>query len=476
MVASIVFCVALSVGGITGYFDSLAVGKFRSDIFNGITLPRLFATTATICLSIFYVIWLVQSRSAPRTFSTCLKIAAPFLAIAYFTYPLSSDVYLYLQYGRMAVEGVNPYLTGPFTFSSALTPFLYWGQTSTYGPISMLFFMISALVVPVSPILGIYTFKLFCLLFHIFNAALIWRIIAPVANRNKITMAYLINPVLLISHIADAHVDVFLCTTTILLIGCLYYRHAVGAILAIFAGFLTKTLPIVWVPLVIGFLVKRRRWKALGIAAFLCILVVFLLSQTVFPTFASWKSLINPGVSGQTARSIHHFINLLIFMANPNLEIWDLKAWASFTSSISRVTLLCFAAYYLWTLLKPYLRRDYSEMDLVADIGWVTVVLLLVATPWFMPWYPSILLPIAFLSINAPGLLLTSITFGMFTNFVPGAGSGKTFISLFSSFATIGPAAITVIFRDRLVPLLPKQIVATQPPTTRSLADPVHSR
>ena len=463
---SVLFFISLSIGGITGYLDSLAVGKFRSDIFNGITIPRLLATTATIFLSILYVLWLSKSRFTSRSLLENVKAAAPFLAIAFITYPLSSDVYLYLQYGYMAVEGINPYLNNSFDIASPLHPFIYWHQTSTYGPVSLLFFMVSALAVPISPLLGIYVFKLFCLIFHVLNAGLIWRYLAPVKNRSKITMAYLINPVLLISHIADAHVDVFLCTTIIVLIGCLYKRQAIGAVLAVFIGFLTKTLPIVWVPLVIGFLIKRRRWKALAIAIFICLLAVVLLSQTVFPTVAAWKSLVNPGVSGQTARSIHHFINLFaVFFTNANVEIWDLQAWAALTTKVSRVTFICFAVYYLWVMLQPYFRRDYSELDLVADIGWITLLLLLIATPWFMPWYPSVLLPIAFLSVDAPGLLLTSLTLGLFANFVPGPASGKTLISLLASLMTIAPATLTIVLRNKLVPWVPRQLVTDQLPT-----------
>jgi alpha-1,6-mannosyltransferase len=475
---SIIFCIALSIGGITGYLDSLAVGKFRSDIFNGITVPRLLATIATIFLSVLYLFWLAKNRPTSRTLLENLKVAAPFLAIAFATYPLSSDIYLYLQYGYMAIEGINPYLVNSFDTASPLHPFIYWHQTSTYGPVSMLFFMASALTVPISPILGIYVFKVFCLLFHILNSGLIWRYLAPVQNRSKITLAYLINPVLLISHIADAHVDVFLCTTIILLIGCLYHRQAIGAVLAVFIGFLTKTLPIVWAPLVIGFLIRKRRWKAVAIAISICLLAAILLSHTVFPTLAAWKSLVNPGVSGQTARSIHHFINLFsVFFTNANVEIWDLKAWAALTAKVSRVTFLCFAGYYLWVLLQPYFRRNYSELNLVVDIGWVTLVLLLIATPWFMPWYPSVLMPIAFLSVDAPGLLLTSLTLGLFANFVPGPASGKTLISLFASLMTIAPAALTIVLRKRLAPWVPRQLVTEQPPPlSHKMAAPISAR
>jgi len=69
--------------------------------------------------------------------------------------------------------------------------------------------------------------------------------------------------------------------------------------------------------------------------------------------------------------------------------------------------------YYLVRLLKSYFRNNYSEITLISDIGWITLSLFLFATPWLMPWYPSILLPIAALSINAPHFVLTSLTFAL---------------------------------------------------------------
>ncbi|HCF26443.1 MAG TPA: hypothetical protein DEV81_04360, partial [Cyanobacteria bacterium UBA11049] len=144
------------------------------------------------------------------------------------------------------------------SFNSELSPFLAWSQTSTYGPISLLFFRLSALAIPLSPVLGVYVFKLFCLLFHIFNTYLIWRLLNAHKYRSKVTAAYLINPLLLNEQVISAHVDVFVTTTLIIAIGCLYYKRYVAAILAIFTGFLAKTLPIIWLPLVVNFLVRRH--------------------------------------------------------------------------------------------------------------------------------------------------------------------------------------------------------------------------
>jgi len=71
-------------------------------------------------------------------------------------------------------------------------------------------------------------------------------------------MAYLVNPMLLNEQIVNAHLDVLLANTLIVLIGCLYSGRYVCGILAIWVGFLVKTLPIICLPLVFAFLFNPR--------------------------------------------------------------------------------------------------------------------------------------------------------------------------------------------------------------------------
>ncbi|MCU0569338.1 MAG: hypothetical protein MUF49_22530 [Oculatellaceae cyanobacterium Prado106] len=502
-VSAIAFCVAQSSGGIQTYLYTLGSNEFNADRFNGITAERLVAIITAFILCGTYVIWLLRCHGfslpshefskdlskdlsselskdlsselskdlsndlsnesfsglsgkrvqmgVPTRIPAMFKVVLPFLAIAFITYPLSTDVYMYLKYGWMAINGTNPYLVGPLNFPSPLMPLIYWYQTSTYGPGSLLVFMASAIAVPVNILFSVYLFKVFCLLFHMANAALIWRLLTPFQNRNLIAMAYLINPVLLIAHVADAHLDVFLATTTILLIGCLYYRKFVGAVLAVVGGILTKTLPVVWLPLVLAFLVRQQRWKALAIATLISAGIVLLLSLTLLPGLDAWTGLVNPGVSGLTARSIHHFINLLLVYTTDLTEM----AWESLTQRTTQISYFGFIGFYAWMMLRPFLKSNYSEMNLVVDLGWVTVALFMFATPWLMPWYPSLLLAIAFMSFNAPGLLLTSLTFGICSTIIAGPASGKTFVSLFASLLTLGPAMLTILFRNQLASWVP---------------------
>ena len=107
--------------------------------------------------------------------------------------------------------------------------------------------------------------------------------------------------------------------------------------------------------------------------------------------------------------------------------------------------------YYLVTLLKSFFRSNYSEINLVSDIGWITLSLLLFATPWLMPWYPSILLPIAALSINAPHFVLTSLTFALFPSIILGTGARKQSISILTILLTVIPPTALLVLRRRFV-------------------------
>jgi alpha-1,6-mannosyltransferase len=57
------------------------------------------------------------------------------------------------------------------------------------------------------------------------------------------------------------------------------------------------------------------------------------------------------------------------------------------------------------------LQRRYSVANLGLDIGWVSLVLMLLATPWLMPWYASISLPVTALNIDDRRFLFASLAF-----------------------------------------------------------------
>lgn len=442
LAASIIFCISMTSMGITKFYSVLQGGENYGDFpTSGFSAIRLLINGSYLIATVTYIIWLIKKKQIGSSFLGIFKYAIPFLALALIAYPQSNDIYMYLQYGAMNLNKINPYLNISSTFVSNVSPFLNWSQTSTYGPVSLFFFSVSALAVPISPLVGVYIFKLICVLVHTLNAYLIWRLLTNSDRRNQIAMAYLINPMLLNEQIANAHLDVLVANTLIVLIGCLYYRRYIFAVLAIWVGFLVKTLPIIWMPLVFAFLCKHRRWKDLAASFLLSLLIIAVINSTFLPTVSAWKSLLNPGVSWVTARSFHDAINLSLHFL-PNVS---LKTASRIQLFIKYFSYLSWIIYYARTLIKSYFSKNYSEINLVSDIGWTTLTLFLFATPWLMPWYPSILLPIAALSINSPNFVLTTLTFCLSISIILGGGDGKTVLSLVTTLLSVVPTTAVLI-------------------------------
>jgi len=295
------------------------------------------------------------------------------------------------------------------------------------------------------PVPAVYLFKTFCLIGHVVNGLLVWRVLGAGSLRSKLTMAYLINPTLLSMHVAEAHVDVFVCSATLILIGCLLTGKYFGAILAAWAGALTKTLPVIWLPILASFMLHRRAWKAAAGSALVSLAIIGVLTATLLPTVEAWKALFNPVSRTLAARSLHHFSSLLL---EHGLKVGPDARAAILAKGVLAGTVV-FAAYYLWVCLKPHVRRMSSESGLVADLGWATLALFLLATPWMMPWYPSVLLPFAVLS-GAPFLGLCSLVFSLSAGVIYGDGAGRNLVSMLTTLVTIVPILATLIWRRRL--------------------------
>jgi alpha-1,6-mannosyltransferase len=404
--------VVLTIIGLDKFHYVLASGrKFATfpdlDSLLGISLSY-------IALGVIYLLWFFSaSPSRFSRFSQVLSLSTVFLLIAYASYPLGSDIYLYLNSGLMTLADVNPFLVRAAASNTVLLPFVDWGQTSTYGPVSQLLFVLSAATVQISPIVAVYVFKAFCLGLHVLNGFLVWHL-APPEQRGKLSLAYLLNPLLLMEHVGSAHVDVLVSTSFLVLAGCLLKRHYSLVMVPLWVGFLAKTIPIIWIPLVGLFLLKQRQWKAIAIGLVFSAGMLALLWATVLPGVAAWQSLLNPGVTGQYMASIPALVR-------STFSWFRLFSPASVTLQeekfilvkLTQYLLIGFASFYAWTGLRSLGRSSYSAAQAIEDMGWVTLVLLLFATSWLMPWYASVLLAMALVIPQAELFMATTMMFSL---------------------------------------------------------------
>lgn len=456
LLCAVYLSTALTVLGLDKFSYILAGGR-KFATFPSLS-SQLGIGSSYLILAVIYLIWFLQPRRVVVSrFLDCLRIAAVFLVLAFLAYPLGNDVYLYLHSGLMNLSAANPFVTRAGSFISELSPFVDWGQTSTYGPVSQALFTLSAIVLKVHPVLAVYTYKGICLGFHILNGYAIWKLLPP-DQRGKITIAYLLNPLLLMEQVGSGHIDVLVSSSLILLGGSLLQQRYSLSFVALWLGVLAKTLPLVWMPLVGVFFIRQRRWKALAVAVLLSAGLVSVLSLTVMPGIAAWRSLLNPGVTGQYQSSLHAIakfgLDLVRIFSPATMNLAQEKA---LLLKLSHYTLIGFAGFYGWMVWKIYRQRNRSVnrsvnssdnhssdnpsgAQLIEDIGWVTLVLLLFATPWLMPWYASALLTIAALIPGAQLFGITTLMFGLSSSaqyLLQGHDSLKSVISVGLPIATL---------------------------------------
>lgn len=371
-----------------------------------------------LLLSVLYLIWLEREIHRVNTnsswkFLNVVKRAGAFLLLAFLAYPLGNDVYIYLHSGLMNLNGVNPFVTRAAAFVTELSPYVDWGQTSTYGPVSQLLFTVSAAFVVIHPFVAVYVFKLFCLALHLLNGYLLWKWL-PNGERERIVSLYLLHPLLLVEQVNSAHIDV-LVSTSLLLFALSFSRQQFwGAFGTLWFGFLSKTLPILWTPLVAVAFLRLGRWKLLTKMILASGAITLLLTVTVLPGITAWQSLLNPGVSGQFQSSIHAIarfgLDLLRIFAPESMNV---SLQRDLLGQFNQVTLLGFLGFYGWRLWRSDRYWKSTPRMLLEEMGWVTMVLMLFATSWLMPWYCSVLLTFAALLPRAHLFGATSLAFGL---------------------------------------------------------------
>lgn len=431
----------------------LGIDKFYYVLAGGrkfATFPDLRTQLAVggsyLLLSIVYLVWLADLlRSSwlhsTWSFRTILLKTSFFWIAAFIAYPLGNDTYLYLHAGLMNLSGVNPYLTRAASYVTELSPYVDWGQTSTYGIVSQALFTFSALFITIHPIVALHVFKLICLALHLFNGYVIWRWL-PIPERGRITIAYLLHPLLLMEQVSSAHVDILVSTSLVLFAISLTRQRFWLAFGALWGGVLGKTLPIIWAPWVAVTLLRQGHWKWLLAMIVASGAIVIGLWFTVMPELAAWQSILNPGVAGQyqsSLMSIAKFALDLVRIFAPNrLTLIEQR---SILTTLSTATLIGFFCFYCWQLWRSDKRWNNTPQVLLEDMGWTTMVLLLFATSWLMPWYCSILITFAALIPQSHIFGLTTLAFSLSSSaqYVLGTNSST------KSFVSIGIPVLTLI-------------------------------
>jgi Glycosyltransferase family 87 len=301
---------------------------------------------------------------------------------------LSTDVFSYMAYGRMAaLYGSNPYLHGPNTILDPLVPLVgtQWAATPTaYGP---LFTALSSLLAPLTIAAGVVAYKAIAAASVLVIVVVVWHA-ARLRGLNPVKAAALVglNPVIVVFGVGGGHNDLlmlaFLVTGVYVLL--MHKERTSGALIV------TATVVKFTAGLMLPFAlaagaaersdVPRRRFALLTGAALAALLALIL----GFALFGSGPLHLLGTV--QKIQSVGGAQSV------PGL-ILNLLGLKRFNHVAGLVLDAGFAVWLVWLV-----RRVWNgDLDWIAGAGWATFGLLITAG-LLVPWYVGWLVPLAALS------------------------------------------------------------------------------
>ena len=365
---------------------------------------------------------------------TIIGLPLVFVALLVFVYPTTSlDVYDYLFRGRMAVHyRVNNFVAVPADFPNdplmASSPFRFvpWSRAVTaYGPVWELISHATAWLagervertpVAIDPSLQhlMFGYKALGALGFVVCGAVLWGalgVIAP-ARRWFGLFLWLWNPLALWESVAAGHNDAWMAAAIV--VACwsftLFLRSpagklhgAVGAFIALTIGGLIKYFALIFGPLMLAAALRRLpTWRArvllVAASATICALLV---AFAYAPFWVGAGTLRNFSDRG----TLFYASWLAALQAGLHESGWLAKDVAQRAVASLATTLLGLGvAWSAW--------RGWREPErVVAHATWLLLWFLLVANPWFQPWYLLWALALAALQPDRPQLIAAVIVF-----------------------------------------------------------------
>ncbi len=323
----------------------------------------------------------------------------------------SKDVLSYLVYGRaFGAYGLNPYTTTPnnmqFDFNFRLID--WHDAVSVYGPVWTL--LCTALYKIVAPLAAtniwgyIASFRMLGLAFHLGNAALIWFILGHLRPRDQIagTIFYAWNPLALIEFAGNGHNDAGLVFFLLAAIAAAVPERRRPWLIALCLALsvLTKFITLLIIPAYLlmlwrttsnanGRWISKERvlaWTRAGVVGLTACVILW-------APFAA--ALRNPLFLFDSSAASKYDNSLL------QLVYWSLRGVfsavlpAGESHDIANILVLTggrVAFLILWALL------TWRSLDLTSWLRgsfWILFTYLVLATPWFWPWYVTWLVGLA---------------------------------------------------------------------------------
>jgi hypothetical protein len=329
----------------------------------------------------FYLVGLYALGRAARARTRLVLALACAIQLAPLAGPvlLSTDVYTYWDYGRIAaVHGGNPYEDEPSDYpADPAFPRMgaQWRDTTTvYGPGFTLAAEGHAAAVGDSPSAAAWLYKTLAAVAMVALAALAARL----SSRPAFAAAFVgWNPLLALHFAGGGHNDAWMMALVLaaLALAAAGRRHLAGAAWAV--SIALKWLPLVFLPLrALEARAERRRLGHLGFAVAATVLV----AVATMRYGTAWIGAFGPLADNLRDQARYSIPNRLAQLGLP-------EAAAATTLAV------LFAGAYVWLLYEAW--RGRARLALCAG-------LLLLATPWLVPWYAVWAVPLAAVEEDPP--------------------------------------------------------------------------
>ncbi|MGI8633262.1 MAG: polyprenol phosphomannose-dependent alpha 1,6 mannosyltransferase MptB [Solirubrobacterales bacterium] len=369
--------VPATVGGSPGWLQ----GPFGSGL--GIS-----GAAYLVALVVAFAAYLAVVAGAPALGRRTIRAATTGLLVLFALAPplLSQDVFSYIAYARLAVDGLSPYSSVPLDApGDVVVAYVGWRDTtSAYGPLfSLITFPLGAASVPVA----LWALKAVAAAAVAGTAALVGRLAAVRGVDPVAAVAFVaLNPLVLVHVVGGAHNDGLLALGLVFAIAAIAAGRArTGGALIVGAAAIKASGAFALPFAVLGARPGKRTGVAAGAVG--AVGVVALVSLAAFGTdVLSSFALVG---ENQALTSRYSVPAQLSRIAGVDLGVMRGLATALFAPVVAGLA--------WWTS---------QGADWVRAAGWAGFALLL-ATGWLLPWYVIWILPFAALGRDRPLAALT---------------------------------------------------------------------
>jgi len=307
-----------------------------------------------------------------------------FAVILLFMYPYdAADLFDNIMHGRIiSVYHANPFRDIPAQFASdPFYPYLGWRKSiSAYGPGWETLAALSARLAGDDLIVNVLVFKAVLVAFLAGCGGLIVLILRRLAPERALAglVLFVWNPVVVYETFGQGHNDVAMLFWMLLAIWLVLKKRYTLTILALLIGALFKFIPLLFIPAAVAIALRdlgtpraRLRWLIITTVA-----SVVLVGLAYAPF---WNGVETLSITRRTQLYTSSLPTAIYTLLQFSISQPEAARWVSLTALTLTGLCALWAAWWAW--------HDRSDLSLTRSMYYLIMFYLLLAVPWFHPWY-----------------------------------------------------------------------------------------